>query len=453
MATGGLAMTTRGLEGPGRIPPQNLEAERAVLGCVLVEPAVLPRAIEVLQPEDFYKDAHRKVYGAMLRLFEKSEPADLLTVAEELRRQGALEEVGGQAALATLVEEATVATQFGAYATIVREKALLRELIRVTRELSEQGFEETDDVQALLDRAEQMLFRLSDRRLQRSAFAVRDILSKTIQHIETLYHRKEDITGLPTGFRELDKRTAGFQKADFIIIAGRPSMGKTAFALNILAHVSVVERHPVLIFSLEMSKEQLVQRLICAEARVDSHRVRTGFLQPPDWRRIVDAAGRLGDAPMFIDDTANLSVLEARAKARRVKAEHGLSLVVIDYLQLMQGRWRSENRQQEISEISRSLKALAKELDVPVVALSQLSRAAEARGEGAPKLSDLRESGALEQDADLIMFLYRKETPPDAETGTTDLSIGKHRNGPTGALKLVFKSEYTRFEDLSSRQV
>ena len=452
MATPGLAITARGLEAPGRIPPQNLEAERAVLGCVLVEPAMLPRAIEVLQPEDFYKDGHRKIYGAMLRLFERSEPADLLTVAEELRRQGALEEVGGQAALATLVEEATVATQFGAYATIVREKALLRELIRVTRELSEQGFEEIDDVQALLDRAEQMLFRLSDRRLQRSALAVRDILSKTIQHIETLYHRKEDITGLPTGFRELDKRTAGFQKADFIIIAGRPSMGKTAFALNILAHVAVVERQPALIFSLEMSKEQLVQRLICAEARVDSHRVRTGFLQPPDWRRIVDAAGRLGDAPMFIDDTANLSVLEARAKARRVKAEHGLSLVVIDYLQLMQGRWRSENRQQEISEISRSLKALAKELDVPVVALSQLSRAVETRGESAPKLSDLRESGALEQDADLIMFLYRKETPPDAESGTTDLSIGKHRNGPTGALKLVFKSEYTRFEDLSPRQ-
>jgi replicative DNA helicase len=445
-------MATSGLDGPGRIPPQNLPAERAVLGAILLEPTVLPRAIEVLLPEDFYKEGHRQIYATMLRLFERSEPTDQLTVAEELRRQGVLEEVGGQTALATLVEEATVSTNFGAYATIVREKALLRELIRVTRELSEKGFEEADDVQELLDRAEQMLFRLSERRLQRSALPVRDILSRTIQHIETLYHRKEDITGLPTGFRELDKRTAGFQRADFIIIAGRPSMGKTAFALNIAAHVAGVERQPSLFFSLEMSKEQLVQRLLCAEARVDSHRVRTGFLQPPDWKRIVDAAGRLAEAPLFIDDTANLSVLEARAKARRVKAEHGLALVMIDYLQLMQGRWRSENRQQEISEISRSLKALAKELDVPVVALSQLSRAVETRGESMPKLSDLRESGALEQDADLIMFLYRKENPPEAESGTTDLSIGKHRNGPTGSLKLVFKSEYTRFEDLSPRQ-
>jgi len=439
------------VELPGRIPPQNLEAERAVLGAVLLEPAILPRAIELLTPDEFYKDGHRKIYGAMLRLFERSEAADLLTVSEELRRAGELEEVGGQAALATLMEEATVATQFGAYATIVREKALLRELIRVTREIGEQGFEEADDVQALLDRAEQMLFRISERRLQRSVFPVRDILTRTIQHIETLYHRKEDITGLPTGFKELDKRTAGFQRADFIIIAGRPSMGKTAFALNIAAHVTVEKRRPALIFSLEMSKEQLVQRLLCAEARVDSHRVRTGYLEPRDWKRIVDAAGRLAEAPLFIDDTANLSVIEARAKARRVKAEHGLELVVIDYIQLMQGRWRSENRQQEISEISRSFKALAKELDVPVVALSQLSRAVESRGESSPRLSDLRESGALEQDADVIMFLYRKENPPDAEAGTTDLVIGKQRNGPTGKLELVFKAEYTRFEDLARR--
>ena len=438
------------VELPGRIPPQNLEAERAVLGAILLEPGILPRAIEVLAADDFYKDGHRKIYGAMLRLFDRSEPADVLTVSEELRRTGELDEVGGHAALAAVMEEATVATQFATYAAMVREKALLRELIRVTREITEQGFEESDDVQALLDRAEQALFRISERRLQRHAFPVRDILTRTIQHIETLYHRKEDITGLPTGFSELDRRTAGFQRADFIIIAGRPSMGKTAFALNIAEHAAVRERRPALIFSLEMSKEQLVQRLLCAEARVDSHRVRTGFLQPPDWKRIVDAAGRLAEAPLFIDDTANLSVLEARAKARRVKAEHGLELVVIDYLQLMQGRWRNENRQQEISEISRSLKALAKELDVPVVALSQLSRAVETRGDGSPRLSDLRESGALEQDADLIMFLYRKETT-DGEVGVTDLVIGKHRNGPTGKLELVFKAEYTRFEDLARR--
>jgi replicative DNA helicase len=265
-----------------------------------------------------------------------------------------------------------------------------------------------------------------------------------------LYHRKEDITGLATGFNDLDKMTSGLQGSDFVIIAGRPSTGKTAFALNIAAHAAVELHRPALIFSLEMSKEQLVQRLICAEARVDSRNVRSGFMQQGEWSRIVNAAGRLHEAPLFIDDTANLSVLEARAKARRIMAEHRLELVVIDYLQLMQGRWRAENRQQEISEISRSLKALAKELNVPVVALSQLSRAVEARGEGLPRLSDLRESGALEQDADLIMFLARKENAPDVEAGTTDLVIGKHRNGPTGRLELVFHAEYTRFDNLAS---
>ena len=323
-------------------------------------------------------------------------------------------------------------------------------MIRVAREIVQEGYEETDDVQALLDRAEQMLFRISQRRFQRSAFPVREILAQAIHHIETLYHRKEDITGLATGFTELDKRTSGLQRADFVIIAGRPSTGKTAFALNVAAHAAVELGRAALIFSLEMSKEQLVQRLICAEARVDSQKVRSGFLQPPEWRRIIDAAGRLSEAPLFIDDTATLSVLEARAKARRIQAEHRLELVVIDYLQLMQGRWRAENRQQEISEISRSLKALAKELNVPVVALSQLSRAVEARGDALPRLSDLRESGALEQDADLIMFLARKENAPDAEMGTTDIVIGKHRNGPTGRLELVFNAEYTRFDNLAS---
>jgi replicative DNA helicase len=437
------------IELPGKVPPQSLEAERAVLGAILLEPALLPRAIELLIPDEFYKEAHRKIFAAMIRLFERGEPADAITVTETLRREGVFEEVGGHTVLATLQEEGTVATQFTAYTAIVREKALLREMIRVAREIVEEGYEETDDVQALLDRAEQMLFRISQRRFQRSAFPVREILAQAIQHIETLYHRKEDITGLATGFTELDKRTSGLQRADFVIIAGRPSTGKTAFALNIASHGAVELQRPVLIFSLEMSKEQLVQRLICAEARVDSQKVRSGYLQPPEWRRIIDAAGRLSEAPLFIDDTANLSVLEARAKARRIQAEHRLELVVIDYLQLMQGRWRAENRQQEISEISRSLKALAKELNVPVVALSQLSRAVEARGDALPRLSDLRESGALEQDADLIMFLARKENAPDAEAGTTDLVIGKHRNGPTGRLELVFNAEYTRFDNLA----
>jgi replicative DNA helicase len=438
------------IEIPGKVPPQSLEAERAVLGAILLEPTLLPRAIEALVPEEFYKEAHRKIFEAMIRLFERGEPADAIMVAEVLRRDGVFEEVGGHTILATLQEEGTVATQFAAYAGVVREKALLREMIRVAREIVEEGYEETDDVQALLDRAEQMLFRISQRRFQRSAYPVREILDAAIKHIETLYHRKQDITGLATGFTDLDRLTSGLQRSDFVIIAGRPSTGKTAFALNIAAHAAVDLRRPALIFSLEMSKEQLVQRLICAEARVNSRDVRSGYLKPPDFGRIVDAAGRLSEAPLFIDDTANLSVLEARAKARRIQAEHQLELVVIDYLQLMQGRWRAENRQQEISEISRSLKALAKELNVPVVALSQLSRAVEARGDALPRLSDLRESGALEQDADLIMFLARKENAPDTEVGTTDLVIGKHRNGPTGRLELVFNAEYTRFDNLAS---
>ena len=438
------------IELAGKVPPQSLEAERAVLGAILLEPNLLPRAVEVLTPEEFYKEAHRKIFAAMIQLFERGEAPDTIMVAETLRRDGVFEEVGGHTVLATLQEEGTVATQFAAYTAIVREKALLREMIRVAREIVEEGYEENDDVQGLLDRAEQMLFRISQRRFQRSAFPVREILDAAIKHIEMLYHRKEDITGLATGFNDLDKMTSGLQRSDFVIIAGRPSTGKTAFALNIAAHAAVELQRPSLIFSLEMSKEQLVQRLICAEARVDSRNVRSGFMQQGEWSRIVNAAGRLHEAPLFIDDTANLSVLEARAKARRIMAEHRLELVVIDYLQLMQGRWRAENRQQEISEISRSLKALAKELNVPVVALSQLSRAVEARGEGLPRLSDLRESGALEQDADLIMFLARKENAPDVEAGTTDLVIGKHRNGPTGRLELVFHAEYTRFDNLAS---
>lgn len=438
------------IELAGKVPPQSLEAERAVLGAILLEPNLLPRAVELLIPEEFYKEAHRKIFAAMIQLFERGEAPDTIMVAETLRRDGVFEEVGGHTLLATLQEEGTVATQFAAYTAIVREKALLREMIRVAREIVEEGYEENDDVQGLLDRAEQMLFRISQRRFQRSAFPVREILDAAIKHIEMLYHRKEDITGLATGFNDLDKMTSGLQGSDFVIIAGRPSTGKTAFALNIAAHAAVELHRPALIFSLEMSKEQLVQRLICAEARVDSRNVRSGFMQQGEWSRIVNAAGRLHEAPLFIDDTANLSVLEARAKARRIMAEHRLELVVIDYLQLMQGRWRAENRQQEISEISRSLKALAKELNVPVVALSQLSRAVEARGEGLPRLSDLRESGALEQDADLIMFLARKENAPDVEAGTTDLVIGKHRNGPTGRLELVFHAEYTRFDNLAS---
>jgi replicative DNA helicase len=437
-----------------KIPPHSLEAERALLGAILLEQESLPRVVEVLKPADFYKEGHRRIFATMIALFERSEPVDLLTLTEELRRAGALEEVGGPAALAALVEEAATAAHLGSYATIVREKALVRELIRIATEIVQQGFEAKEDVDSLLDQAEQQIFQISERRMQGSALAVRSILKETFEYIERLYERKERVTGLPTGFEKLDELTSGLQASDFIIVAGRPSMGKSAFALNIAKHAGVDLGKRVLILSLEMSREQVVQRLLCAEARVDSHRVRTGYLEPKDWPRLTNAAGRLAEAPIFIDDTAGLTVLEARAKARRMKAEHGLDLVVIDYIQLMRGRGSLENRQQEISEISRALKAMAKELRVPVVALSQLSRAVETRPtrEHRPQLSDLRESGALEQDSDLILFLYRperykeqSEIPPEQQN-LAEVIVGKQRNGPTGTVYLTFKSEYASFE-------
>jgi len=437
-----------------KIPPHSLEAERAVLGAILLERESLPKAIELLKAADFYKEGHRKIFDATLSLFERNEPVDLLTVSEELKRRAELEEIGGAAALASLVEEATTAAHLLSYGAIVREKALLRDLIRIATDIIGQSYEARDDVDKLLDEAERLIFQVSERRMQGSAFPVRAILKDTFEHIEKLYDRKEHITGLATGFDDLDRMTSGFQASDFIIIAGRPSMGKTAFALNIAKYAGVEDHKRVLVLSLEMSKEQLVQRLLCSEAKVDSHKVRTGYLDPRDWTRLTNAAGRLAEAPVYIDDSPALTVLEARAKARRMKAEHGLDMIVIDYLQLMRGRHQQENRQQEISEISRSLKALAKELNVPVVALSQLSRAVETRERKEPQLSDLRESGALEQDADVILFLYRPERYGlQSEDGdrVADVIIGKQRNGPTGKVQVTFIPEYASFERLAKR--
>jgi replicative DNA helicase len=382
------------LEVPARIPPHNLDAERAVLGAVLLEGReTLPRVIEVLKPSDFYTEAHRVMYGAMLTLFDRGEPVDVLTLTEELRRGDQLEFVGGPAALALLVEQGSISAYLGSYTAIVRDRAVLRELIQTSSQIIAQAFEAKDDVQTLVDDAERRIFSLAERRLEGSALPIGKILRNTFEYIERLYERKEHVTGVATGFEKLDLETSGFQPSDFIIIAGRPSMGKTAFALNVAQHVGIALRGRVLVLSLEMSAQQIVQRMLCSEAKVDSQAVRTGYLSSADWHRLTAAAGRLSEAAIFIDDSPGLTVLEARAKARRMKAEHGLDLLVIDYLQLMRGRASMESRQQEISEISRSLKALAKELNVPVVALSQLSRAVEARQarEFKPQLSDLRE--------------------------------------------------------------
>jgi replicative DNA helicase len=382
------------LEVPSRIPPHNLDAERAVLGAVLLEGReTLPRVIELLRATDYYTEAHRTIYGTMLRLFDRGEPVDLITLSEELRRSERLEAVGGPAALALLVEHASIAAHLGAYASIVRDMAVLRELIQTSTQIITQAFDAKEDVQTLVDDAERRIFSLAERRLEGSALPIGKILKNTFEYIERLYERKEHVTGVATGFEKLDLETSGLQPSDFVIIAGRPSMGKTAFALNVAQHVGVGGHGKVLILSLEMSAPQLVQRMLCSEAKVDSQGVRTGRLSASDWHRLTAAAGRLSEAAIFIDDSPGLTVLEARAKARRMKAEHGLDLLVIDYLQLMRGRASMESRQQEISEISRSLKALAKELNVPVVALSQLSRAVESRAtrDFRPQLSDLRE--------------------------------------------------------------
>jgi len=442
------------IEVPARIPPHNLDAERAVLGAVLLEGReTLPRVIEVLRPSDFYTEAHRSMYEGMLRLFDRGEPVDVLTLQEELRRGDRLEVVGGPAALALLVEQASIAAHLHSYAQIVRDMAVLRELIQTSIQIITQAFDAKEDVQTLVDDAERRIFGLAERRLEGSALPVGKILKNTFEYIERLYERKEHVTGVATGFEKLDVMTSGFQPSDFVIIAGRPSTGKTAFALNIAQSVGITLQGKVLVLSLEMSAQQLVQRMLCSEAKVDSQAVRTGYLSSSDWHRLTAAAGRLSEASIFIDDSPNLAVLEARAKARRMKAEHGLDLVIIDYLQLMRGRANLDNRQQEISEISRSLKALAKELSVPVVALSQLSRAVETREQRRPQLSDLRESGALEQDSDLILFLYRPsmyrdDLPPD-KANITEIIIGKQRNGPTGSVEAVFLPQYARFENVA----
>lgn len=448
-----------------KLPPQSLEAEMSILGGILIDNDAINRVLEILEPTDFYRESHRKIFDAMLELSDRREPCDLITLTDTLKRRGELEASGGAAYLATLVDYVPTAANIGYYCKIVKEKALNRRLITVATEIVTKGYDDQSDVNELLDSAQKSLFELAENKLRPQYFPVKAIIKDTFKMLQTLYEKKEQITGIPTGYIDLDHMTAGFQPGDLIIIAARPSMGKTTLALNIASHASAEAKNkvPSAIFSLEMGKEQLVMRLLSSLARVDAGRMRTGHFLDTDWPRLQRAADTLFKANIFIDDTPAISVLELRAKARRLKSEHDLGLIIIDYLQLMRGGANPESRQQEISEISRSLKALAKELNVPVVALSQLNRSLENRSDKRPMMSDLRESGAIEQDADVIMFVYRESVYCEhcrKKDGTctadhernAEIIIGKQRNGPIGTVELTFMGEHTRFENLARNQ-
>jgi replicative DNA helicase len=429
----------------------------SILGGILLENEAINRVLEILAPEDFYRESHRKILRAMIDLNERGEPCDLITLTAIMKQKGQLEEIGGAAYLATLVDLVPTAANIHYYSRIVKEKGVVRKLISAATDIVSKGYEDRVEVEELLDNAQKVIFEISENRIKAPYYKVSELLTAAIDNIQQLYSRKEHVTGVPTGFFDLDEKTAGLQRGDLVIIAGRPSMGKTTFALNVASYAAVEaeKKAAVVVFSLEMSKEQLVERLLCSLARVDLNRLRTGHLVESDWPKLTRAAGWLHDARIFIDDTPALSVMEMRAKSRRLKAEHKIGLIMVDYLQLMRGSSNPESRQQEISEISRSLKALAKELEVPVVALSQLNRALESRSDKRPMMSDLRESGAIEQDADLVMFVYREEVyekEKEELKGKAEIIIGKHRNGPIGMVDLAFRGEYTRFENLSRRE-
>jgi replicative DNA helicase len=444
-----------------RTLPHNLEAERSVLGAILLHNDAFNLAAEVIKAQDFYRDAHRRIFNRMVQLSERGDAIDLVTLKEELARAGEIDEVGGPAYIAALVDGVPRSTNVEHYARIIKEKATLRNLIFSANKILTTAYDAEEDADVILDQAEHAIFAIADDKVRDGFVPLRDLAQGSLDTIEKLHARKELITGVPTGFIDLDEMTSGLQGSDLIIVAARPSMGKTSLVLNIAQHVGTKTGRTVGVFSLEMSKEQLFLRMLTAEARIDAHRLRGGFLGERDWGRLSQALGTLSDAKVFIDDSPSIGVLEMRAKCRRLKAEHGLHLVIVDYIQLMQGtpllgRKSYENRTLELAAISRSLKGLAKELDVPIVVLSQLSRAPESRSDHRPQLSDLRESGALEQDADVVVFIYRedvyadKNSPSEAE-GVAELIIGKQRNGPTGVVKLAFIREFTRFENLAER--
>lgn len=434
-----------------RIPPHNIEAEESILGAMMISQDAIAVAGEVLDEDDFYRDAHRKIYNSIKNLYVRGEAADPITVVEELKKMNILEEVGGRAYIHTLVSNVPLAANARHYSTIVAQNATLRRLIEAATKIAAMGYEVPEDLEKTIDTAEQLIFSVSKRRLKGDFTILKDLLTEGFEQIEKLHEKGSQITGLPTGYTDFDRLTTGLQKSDLIIVAGRPSMGKTSFVLGTAQHIGLNFKKPVAIFSLEMARHQLSQRIMCSEARIDASRLRTGRLKEEDWPKLAKTVGELAESPIYIDDTASINVMELRAKARRLMTQKDLALIIVDYLQLMTGPLGLQNRQQEISEISRSLKILGRELNVPIVAVSQLSRACELRQDKRPQLADLRESGAIEQDADLVAFIYRDELyyPDSEDAGIAEILIRKHRNGPTGVIRLAFLSQFTKFVDLA----
>ncbi|MDD3725648.1 MAG: replicative DNA helicase [Candidatus Ratteibacteria bacterium] len=435
-----------------KVPPQNLDAERAALGCMLLSEAARMDAFETIKEEFFYSESHRKIFSAIRTLFEKNEKCDLITVTNQLTQQGVIDEVGGVEYLSEMVEIVPTAANIDEYIKIIWDKYLLRTIIENATDIISEAFSEPEEVDAFLDRVEATIFDIGEKKTKRTIFPLKELIKENIELIGKIHGRQGLVTGVPTGFTDLDKLTTGFHPADFIIIASRPSIGKTAFVCNIALNLNAgPSRFPILMFSLEMSKEQLVQRMLCCEAKINLLKLRQGMLSDEDMGKMLLSAGRLEQVPIFIDDTPSLNTFELRARARRLKASEDIQLIVVDYLQLMKSSRRAENRQQEISEISGSLKALAKELNIPVVAISQLNRAPEQRGTKEPALSDLRESGSLEQDADLVLLLYRNREDEELAK-VADVIIAKQRNGPLGRVHLTFREEFARFENYTPRE-
>ena len=435
----------------GKIPPHDVDAEQAILGSMLTDQDAVIDAMEVLKPEDFYREDNKFIYQAIINLYNRGEPIDIITVKAELTSMQKFEAVGGIEYLATLPDKVPLVANADKYIKIVEEKSILRQLIKAANEIQSLGYAQNEEIDNIVDQSEKMIFNIMQGKNQKGYTQIKDVLVETFAELEKLYNQKETITGVPTGFADLDYKTAGLHNSDLILIAARPAMGKSAFALNIATYAAINTKKPVVIFNLEMSKEQLVNRMLCSEAMVDSNKIRTGKIDEEDWIKLATALGPLSEAPIYIDDTPGISVAEIRAKCRKLKLEKNIGLVVIDYLQLIQGSGkRNASREQEISEISRSLKILAKELDVPVIALSQLSRAAEARQDHRPMLSDLRESGAIEQDADIVMFLYRDDyyNPDSEKKNIAEVILAKHRAGSTGTVELLWMGNYTKFANL-----